>query len=316
MSIVRNIYEHSALLKWAWRKYVNHKRLSQLRKDPRPLINAEYRSVFGDDIDWANPHDLIEKIDWLQVYSDTSLWTLCADKYRVREYIADKGCSETLNDLYGVWDKPQDIDWEKLPDSFVMKTNNSCGQLLIVPDKAKLDKEKAIRDLEEWMRTPYGIHNAQLHYIRIKPCIIAEKFLVNETAPDESLVDYKIWCFHGVPECILVAYDRGVGYYSLSMFDTQWNNISEKALNKESVHYCGKDCERPVSLEQMLSYASRLSNDFPEVRVDFYEINGKPVFGELTFTSGFGSYKKEFYDYLGSKIDLSRVESLSRLNTI
>lgn len=316
MSIIRDIYERSALLKWAWRKYVNHKRMRYLHNDPRPLINAEYKSVFGKNIDWNNPKDLIEKIDWLQVYSDTSLWTLCADKYRVREYVKNKGCSEILNELYGVWDKPEDIEWDKLPDSFVMKTNNSCGQILIVRDKETFDKTEAIRNLTEWMRAPYGIHNAQMHYIRIEPCIIAEKLLIDNANPDTSLVDYKIWCFHGKPECILVAYDRGIGHYSLSMYDTSWNNISEEALNKQSVHYCGHECAKPASFEQMLEYAKKLSVDFPEVRVDFYEVNGKPVFGELTFTTGFGSYNKEFYNRLGAKVDLNRVKRLGSINTL
>lgn len=316
MSVVRDIYNRSALLKWAWRKYVMHRKLSQLHKDPRPIINADYKSVFGVDINWEEPQDLIEKIDWLQVYSDTSLWTLCADKYKVRKYIEEKNCAEILNELYGVWGSPKEIEWEKLPDSFVMKTNNSCGQLLIVLDKSLLDKEKAIKDLIEWMQTPYGIHNGQLHYLRIQPCIIAEKYLSDTANPGKSLIDYKIWCFHGNPECVLVAYDRGVGHYSLSMFDTEWNNISDKALNKESAHFCGKDCDRPESLDRMLLYAKKLSCDFPEVRVDFYQINGKPIFGELTFTTGYGSYNKEFYNYLGSKIDLGRVKKSPRLNTI
>ena len=284
ISIIRDIYERSALLKWAWRKYVNHKRMRYLHNDPRPLINAEYKSVFGKNIDWNNPKDLIEKIDWLQVYSDTSLWTLCADKYRVREYVKNKGCSEILNELYGVWDKPEDIEWDKLPDSFVMKTNNSCGQILIVRDKETFDKTEAIRNLTEWMRAPYGIHNAQMHYIRIEPRIIAEKLLIDNANPDTSLVDYKIWCFHGKPECILVAYDRGIGHYSLSMYDTSWNNISEEALNKQSVHYCGHECAKPASFEQMLEYAKKLSRGFPFVRVDLYQGKGGPIFGELTFT--------------------------------
>lgn len=316
MSIFRDIYERSALLKRVWRTYVKHRQMYYLHNDPRPLINAQYKSVFGNNINWDNPQDLIEKIDWLQVYSDTSLWTLCADKYRVREYVESKGCSEILNELYGVWEKTEDIEWDKLPDSFVLKTNNSCGRIIIVRDKQNLDKEEAIKKLTEWMRIPYGIHNAQMHYIRIQPCIIAERLLADNANPSSSLVDYKIWCFHGKPECILVAYDRGVGHYSLTLYDTDWNNISEKALNKQSVHYCGNDCEKPASFEQMLEYAKKLSNDFPEVRVDFYEIGGKPVFGELTFTTGFGSYNKDFYKYLGAMVDLNHAKRIGGINTL
>lgn len=287
-----------------------------LKIDPRPIINADYKKVFGKDINWNEPKDLIEKIGWLQVYSDTNLWTKCADKFKVREFVKEKGCAETLNKLYGVWKRPEDIEWDRLPESFVIKTNNSCGQILLVSDKDKLNREQTIKDIKAWMKTPYGLHNAQLHYVRIDPCIIVEELLKDNNSPGSSLVDYKIWCFHGQPECILVAYGRKAGDYSLSMFDIEWNNISDRALNKQSPHYCGKDCEKPKSLEHMLNYAKRLSDGFPEVRVDFYEINGKPYFGELTFTTGYGSYDKDFYIYLGSKIHLDQVRKLDRINTI
>lgn len=312
--MIRKFYDNCPPLQWMWRKYIFLKKSYQIRTDPRPIINSEYKAVFGKNINWNAPRDLIEKIDWLQVYSDTSLWSKCADKYAVREFVTERGCKETLNELYGKWDKPEDIDWESLPKSFVMKTNNSCGQLLIVPNKDNLDRGKVIADLKEWMRTPYGFYNAQLHYMKIKPCIIAEQLLIDTKTRGASLVDYKIWCFHGEPECILVAYDRGKDHYSLSMFDTQWNNISNIALNNESEHYQGKDFEKPVSFEKMLNYARKLSEGFPEVRVDFYEIDGRPIFGELTFTTGFGSYKTEFYEYLGSKVNLDKVKKLSKKN--
>ena len=277
---------------------------------PKYLANKTYRSVFHKDIDWDNPKNLIEKIYWLQLNTDTRLWSLCADKYRVREFIKERGCSETLNKLYGKWDNANDIDFDSLPMSFVLKINNSCGQIIIVNNKEELDYKDARNKLNRWLKSEYGYEGAQLHYTRIKPCIIAEELLTDENKENTSLVDYKIWCFNGVPECILVASERtwnsnGIDKYSLSMFDTEWNNISNKALNDCSKHFDGKNVEKPKSLELMLNYARKLSAGFPEVRVDFYEIKGKPIFGELTFTTGYGSYKEEFYEYLGSKVILN-----------
>ncbi|MBQ8365439.1 MAG: hypothetical protein IJX41_06115 [Bacteroidaceae bacterium] len=276
---------------------------------PKYLANQVYRYVFKKDINWKNPTNLIEKIYWLQLNTDTSLWTLCADKYRVRQFVEERGCGEILNKLYGVWNNADEIDFDSLPNSFVLKTNNSCGQIILVKDKKELDIADAKRKLKTWMNTTYGYQGAQLHYTRIKPCIIAEELLINSKNKDKSLVDYKIWCFDGKVECILVAGERtwsdtGVDGYSLSMYDKEWKNISDKALNTNNKHFDGKDFEKPASLERMLEYASILSKGFPEVRVDFYEINDKPVFGELTFTTGYGSYKTSFYEYLGSKIDL------------
>lgn len=278
---------------------------------PQYLANKTYKSVFNKDINWKNPKNLIEKIYWLQLNTDTSLWTLCADKYRVRSFVEDRGCGEILNELYGKWNNANEIDFDKLPNSFVLKINNSCGQIILVKDKSNLDYDKTRKQLNEWLKSEYGYVGAQLHYTRIKPCIIAEKILENKDNENSSLVDYKIWCFDGKPECILVAgertwNDKGIDKYSLSMYDTQWNNISKKALNEHGKHYNGSNVEKPSSFESMLDYARILSKGFKEVRVDFYEIDNKPVFGELTFTTGYGSYKEDFYEYLGSKISLDK----------
>lgn len=298
-SIIKNTYRFAIKLK--------HRIIANIY--PKYLANKTYKSIFHKNIDWKNPKDLIEKIYWLQLNTDTSLWTLCADKYRVREFVTDRGCAEILNELYGKWDNANEIDFDSLPTKFVLKINNSCGQIIIVKNKKDLDYEDARKKLNNWLKSNYGYGGVQLHYTRIKPCIIAEGLLMNDNKENTSLVDYKIWCFNGIPECILVASERtwnnkGVDKYCLSMFDTDWNNISDQALNNSGKHFNGNNVEKPKSLKLMLEYAKVLSAGFPQVRVDFYEINGKPVFGELTFTTGYGSYKKEFYDYLGSKVTL------------
>lgn len=285
--------------------YYLHRFLYKL--SPKIAANKAYRKVFKKSIDWKNPKDLIEKIIWLQFYTDTSLWTKCADKYLVRAFIKEKGYEDYLPKLYGKWDNASDINFNELPESFVLKSNNGCGTVYLVKDKAKLNVELTRKELGKWMKRPYGFFAAQSHYLRIEPCLIAEELLVNVESNGNSLVDYKIWCFHGKPESILVVSDRAKHSYLLSFYDLEWKNISRFALRHDSKYYTNKTVPKPKSLNKMIEIAKSLSKDIPQVRVDFYDIEGKPYFGEMTFTTGFGNYSNDYYKYLGSKIDLSKI---------
>ncbi len=306
---IRKICYQIPFLKKKSRKLSLLKTKVLLKTNPKYVANNTYKSVFYKDVNWKNPINLIEKILWLQLFSDTSLWTKCSDKYLVRDYLAQRDCTTVLNTLYGKWDTPDQIDWAKLPDRFVIKTNNSCGQVIIVKNKAELNIPQVEKQLSQWLESDYGYHTAQLHYTKIKPCIIAEKLLETEIQTDKSLVDYKIWCFHGVPECILVVYNRTKNDYLLSSYDLEWNNISDITFNKANPHFSGQEVTKPKSLDRMIEVAKKLSAGIPQVRVDFYDINGEAVFGEMTFTTGFGYYSEEYYNYLGSKIDLRKAKS-------
>jgi len=292
-------------VKWEYTKF-------NWKYRPHFIPDNIYKRTFGSKINWKNPQNLIEKIYWLQIYSDTTIWTLCADKYRVREYVKQKGCSEILNTLYGRWESACDITWEDLPDSFVLKTNNYYGQVIVVEDKNKIDKEKVIRMLNEWIRKKYGYYDAQLHYSKIKPCIIAERFIENTDQPEKSLIDYKIWCFNGEPECILVITDRKDGR-KLSLYDLYWKNISHSFIKPEVRNF--KEIPKPLSLDKMMKISKKLSEGIPQVRIDFYEIEGKPIFGEMTFTAGYLNYKTEYFDYLGSQLNLKKSKKMARPNT-
>lgn len=304
---IRELAKKSNLVKFLYTEYCKY----YFRKSPKLLANRDYRRILGESIDWDHPKNLIEKIYWMLFNTDTTLWSLCADKYRVREFVIERGCEDLLNNLYGKWDRVEDIDYDSLPKEFVLKTNNSCGQVILVKDKNKLNKKLVNRKIRKWLEIPYGLTNSQLHYMRIKPCVIAEELLHEGTEVKQALIDYKIWCFDGKPECILVAYDRTGCDYKLSMFDLNWNNISDRTLNKQSRHFSGANIPCPNSLGGMLDAARKLSLGFPEVRVDFYDIAGKAYFGELTFSTGYGSYTKEFYTYLGSKVHLDSLEKIS-----
>ncbi|MBQ0087068.1 MAG: hypothetical protein KBS72_05240 [Bacteroidales bacterium] len=284
--------------------FLSARRARKLNYDPKACMSMRYRAVLHKEMNWDNPQNLIEKINWLQLNTDTSLWTRCADKYRVREYVAEKGFENCLNELYGKWDDVDSIDFDKLPNSFVLKTNHGCGEVMIVKDKANLDIKKTKATLRKWLKVVYGLDSGQTHYTHIKPCVIAEKLLIDNEDTSVSLIDYKLWCFNGVPEFFLVCHNRKKTDYSLSAFDLSWNNISEDALNQNSSHYSGADIPKPECLKELINIAKALSAGIPEVRMDFYVIDNKPIFGEMTFTTGFGSYNMDFYEKLGSKVVL------------
>lgn len=279
-------------------------------RNPKKEANRPYYQFFKKNINWEQPVNLIEKINWLQLNTDTSLWTKYADKYQVRDFVKESGFENYLPQLYGKWDNANDINFDDLPSSFVLKTNNGCGTVLIVRDKSELNLKSTREKLHRWLSIPYGYRASQLHYTKIVPCIIAEELLENSDENSSSIIDYKIWCFHGVPECILVFTDRKKDNYSLSLFDLKWKNISDDFLNTKSKHFSGKDIPKPKSLNKMLEMTRVLSKNLPQVRVDFYDVNGKPYFGEMTLASGFGYLTEDYYNYLGRKVDLNKMEKM------
>lgn len=282
---------------------------------PEKEIDRCYFPHFNKHINLKEPHNLIEKIYWMELHADTSMWTLCADKYRVREYIASLGLLEYMPKLYGHWDRAKDVDFEKLPESFVIKANNGCATVKVIHDKSQEDQKKLRKELRRWMILPYGWMHAQLHYTKIKPCILAEELLQNDyyDLSPQSLVDFKVWCINGIPRFVWVAYNRTSKHVYAQCFDADWNPKPELA-RKTMPHYVydhgDKTIERPKCLDMMMEIARKISAPFPQIRVDFYVVNGAPIIGELTFSSGYGYLKEEVYDRLGEMIDLSKVEKL------
>ena len=248
---------------------------------PETVSKIRYKNVFGTELNLENPKTFNEKLMWLKLrkYANHPLVSQCSDKYAVREYVEKCGLGHTLNDLLGVWDKASDIDWERLPQRFAIKCNHGCGYNLICQDKAKFDVKKATEQLNIWMKEDFWKEYAEVHYKTIPKKIICEKYL--EGKGNALPVDFKIYCFHGKPVYIgnFIERDLVTDEILRGYFDLDWNPspVFKGEMRPELF-------ERPKTLETMLEYAEILAKPFPFVRVDFYEVDGKIYFGELTFT--------------------------------
>lgn len=277
-----------------------------LAKCAKPIFALRYYKKFHRCLQLKHPTLYYDKTFWLSMHSDTTLWSQLTDKYEVRHFVEQRCGSDILNDLYGVYDTPDDIDWEKLPQQFVMKTTNGCASNVFVKDKNRANLVQIERDLARYLKIRYGALTAQPHYTRIKPRIIAEKLLVDQQHPDKQIVDYKFNCFDGMVHSCAVFSDRlpNTHRFGRMIYDTEWNPHSEWLENTKDVIL--KEVDRPEALDKMLLIASTLSQGFPYVRVDLYCINAEPLFGEMTFTPGLAPYTLEFQATLGELIDLNK----------
>ncbi len=269
----------------------------------KPTLQWQYRMKLGRKLNLKEPKRYSEKLQWLKLYYRDPVMQQCADKYTVREYIESKGLGHILNDLYAVFQSPEDITLERLPDKFVLKLSNGSGTNLICTDKNTLDIEKVrqqFRDFYAQSGTSAG--REWVYTTDKKPVIIAEKLLVDSSRTDGSICDYKFLCFNGKPCYAVYDVDRFTDHRR-NIYDTAWND-----LRVASDCPCGEtDVPCPENLEEMLAVARTLCADFPAVRVDLYSLDGQIVFGELTFFpwSGYVQYDPDSFDFeLGEKFIL------------
>ena len=279
---------------------------------PATLLKIRYRYVFKRPLNLRNPQDLNEKILWAKLYSDTSAWTRLADKYEVRKYVEEIGLAETLVKLYAVWYDVKDVNFDVLPETFIIKANNGDGKgtnKIIKKSELSEEKKKEVLEMiDVWLhRKNIGALHAEPHYKGMKPCVIAEEVLPCEPGTT-TLTDYKIWCFNGKAYYVWICNDRSKGGNSAHVmtYDLDWNAHPEFSVFN-SDYLRGEIMPKPKTLEEMIQVAERLSQGFPELRVDLYNVKGKVYFGELTFTSQGGFmdfYTPEFNLELGSKFDI------------
>lgn len=266
-----------------------------------------YYIQLGKKIDWKNPRDLNEKINWLAFHTDTSEWTRLADKYQVREFVKERGCENILIPLLGVWSNTDEINVDLLPDKFVLKTNCGSGDTCII-DKIQLNWGGVCERLNRALKHRFGTDTAEPHYLRIKPCIIAEQLL--QTKDETAITDYKIWCFNGKPYCFFTCSNRNIEKHTVDFnyYDLEWNRHDEKmAVNYRN----NAEVKKTNNIRQLLYYASVLSNGFPQVRVDLYEVDDKIYFGEMTFTSleaRMKCFTQETLNEMGKMIELPNIK--------
>lgn len=271
-------------------------------------IKRNYRFFMHRDIQLASPQDINEKINWEKLNGDYKRWALLADKYRVREYITSKGLKDILIPLYGVWDSADKIEFDCLPDSFILKTNGGSGDAVIVKDKNSIDIHEIVKKINRFLRMPYGVHSGEPHYLFIKPKVIAEKLLEPIESFSTSLIDYKIWCLNGVPSYIFVCYSRSKQEVKVETYDLDWKHHPEYSVFNDHYVNGGGKVPKPQNFDRMLEIARILAEGFKQVRVDLYNIDGHIYFGELTFTSNGGYmdyYTPDFLLEMGKNIDLN-----------
>ena len=241
----------------------------------------------GEVLDLKEPKTYNAKLQWLKLYDNVPEKTCLADKYQVREFVKDRIGKEYLIPLLGVWDSFDEIDFDSLPDSFVLKTTHSWNTNVIVPEKALLDIDAARYNFNFWMQDNLACQSLELHYADIQPKIIAEEFLSND---GDDLRDYKVLCFNGKAECILYIQNRNSGK-QLAFFDLDWNKLD---ITHNGIPIVKDDVPRPADLKKLIQLAETLAAGFALVRVDFYILNsGEIRFGEMTFTPAQGMSRWE-----------------------
>lgn len=255
-------------------------------------------------LDWNNPQTYDEKLTWALANLFGEREAFYADKYRVREYVSNLGYQDLLPKIYGVWEDAENIDFESLPRSFVLKTNHACGEkyYYICKDKTCINKKKIVNKFKKALHSSVWKNQCEYHYRYIKPLVYAEEFL--DDGCGERITDYKIHCFSGEPVCILVCSNRGEEL-KRDFYDLEWNHLDivPDKLRSENL------VQKPKGLSKMISAARDLSAKFPTARIDFYDVNGKVYFGEITLSPAGGylqSINEKWQYILGDKIDFSK----------
>lgn len=256
-----------------------------------------YRAETGKRLHLTNPKTFNEKLQWLKLHNRKPIFTQMVDKVGVRDIIAQSVGTEYLVPILGVWDTVDDIDFNTLPNQFVLKCTHDSGDLIICRDKQSLDVEAAKAKLKKGLATDLYSKGREWPYKNVRPRVYGEVYMSDEN--EDQLTDYKVYCFNSVPRLIQVDYDRFTvhkrQFYSpeWALTDIAWHLPSDKS----------KTLPRPVVLDEMLSLAARLSKDIPFLRVDFYVVGNKLYIGETTFYpgAGFGKWMPEGTDeWLGS----------------
>lgn len=258
-----------------------------------------YRSITGKRMNYLHPKNINEKLMWLTRYWRDPIKTKCADKFLVREYIKENGLSHILIPLIGVWNRANDINFDLLPQQFVLKCNHGSGYNIICLDKEKLDVESTINRLNEWMNEDYARFTFEIHYRAIPHRIVCEK-LISQAAP----VEYQFWCINGKAESMLVCRKNHDGTYDAASYSLNWERLFDRKYEDSNLLF-----DKPKCLNELIAIAEKLASPFPFVRADFYVVGDKIYFAELTFSPAaniLSAYKEDFLHRLGGGLRLPK----------
>lgn len=273
-----------------------------IRIPDKKYLEIVYKSKFHKNLNLDNPQTFNEKLQWLKLYDRKPEYTKMVDKYEVKKYVASIIGDEYIIPTLGIYDKFDDIDFDKLPNQFVMKCTHDSGGLIICNDKSKLNIKEARKKINKALKRKYFYLWREWPYKNVKPRIIIEKYMVDESGYE--LRDYKFFSFNGKVKLMFIATDRMAKTETcFDFYDEKFNHLSIKNGHPNST----KSIEKPKNFEKMIELSEKLSKDIPHVRVDFYNINGKIFFGEMTFShwGGLVPFDPESYDsLLGSWIKL------------
>lgn len=263
------------------------------------MLKYDFKRHVGYNLNLDNPQTFNEKLQWLKAYYRDPFMTPCSDKVSVRNIVSDKIGAKYLIDIFGIYTDAQNIAFNTLPNKFVLKTNHASGQVIICHDKATIDFNITKRTLKRWLGENYFYDNGEWVYHDIKPKIICERFL------EGDIIDYKFMCFHGEPKLLFTCSERDKGL-KVTFFDMDFNK-----LPFIRTHPSVDGLKKPEKFEEMVMLAKILAKNFPFVRVDLYENQGRVYFGELTFFPGNGWewFEPLEWDYkLGEMLDLSKLD--------
>lgn len=269
-------------------------------------LKVKFRQLMGKKLNLKNPQTFSEKLQWLKLYNRRPEYTTMVDKYAAKDYVAKIIGEEYIIPTLGVWDRPENIEWDKLPNQFVLKCTHDSGGLVICRDKSNLDKEAAVTKLHKTLKQNYFRKWREWPYKNVPRRIIAEKYI--EPTPDlKDLLDYKFFCFNGEPQYCQVISGRNTKM-CCDFFDKDWNH---QPFHEPKLYpFSDVPPEKPSKYEEMWNLARCLAKDKPFSRIDFYEVKGHVYFGEITFfpTTGMGGFQPEEYDLaFGNMIQLPYV---------
>lgn len=263
------------------------------RMNDERFLRRMYQIRMGKELNLTDPKDYTEKLQWLKLYDRRPEYTTMVDKYLAKRYVAEKIGEEYVVPLYGVWNNAKDIDFEQLPDRFVLKVTHNSGGIVICKDKSMLDRKAVIGLLDSMLKENYFDRNREWPYKDIKPRIIAEAYL--EDSRSAELRDYKFFTFNGVPKVLYIAQGRGKNTPTVAdFFDMDFNHLPF-TIDHDMASI---PPEKPECFEEMKRLATVLGEGVPQLRVDFYEADGKVYFGEMTFfhCSGMAQFHPESWN--------------------